>query len=120
MEPLFDRRVLDLLNEQAAGLGGADLVIEVADEALTSIVACVADVEAAASARDLLRLGAAAHRVKSVLRQVGALRMGERAAEIESHAKHESAEAFTVVPVFVGLRDETVAELRAYVAELRG
>ncbi|GAB4209881.1 MAG: hypothetical protein OHK0013_29830 [Sandaracinaceae bacterium] len=118
--PVFDRAVLDRLSAQARGHGDDGLVAEVLEDALGSIEHCCADLTRSLAARDLARLRSVAHRLKSVLRQMGAMRMGEEAAETERLALAESEEAFHRASATLTLREATTAALSAHLAALRG
>jgi HPt (histidine-containing phosphotransfer) domain-containing protein len=115
VEPVFSRVALDTLASQAAPMGH-EFVCEILDEALRSIDICIATIEKCTAARDLAGLRAAAHRVKSVLAQVGALRMAAAAKRVEELAQRGDESAFGIVPALVSATPETVAALRAYMA----
>jgi HPt (histidine-containing phosphotransfer) domain-containing protein len=118
--PIFDRAVLDRLAAQASGHGDHGLVAEILEDALSSISVCTRDLEAALAARDRDRIRAAAHRVKSVLRQMGALRMGHEAAEAERLALAGDEGVFDHARETLALHAETAVALRAHLATLRG
>jgi HPt (histidine-containing phosphotransfer) domain-containing protein len=116
--PLFDASVLERLAAQAKGHGDTRLVIELVHDALASIQSLVAEIEDAATVRDLPRLRSSAHRIKGVLRQVGALRMGERTARVESLASEADESALAATHEILDLRDETLDALRAHLSTL--
>lgn len=113
MEPVFSSVALDTLASQAAPMGH-EFACEILEEALRSIDICVANIEKCTHARDLAGLRAAAHRVKSVLAQVGALRMAASAKQIEELAQRGDESAFQAVPALLDVTPETVKALRAY------
>ncbi|MBX7195034.1 MAG: Hpt domain-containing protein [Sandaracinaceae bacterium] len=112
--PLFDSSVLDRLAAQAKSHGDAHLVRELVADAITSILHCASELEAAIGAGDMARARSHAHRLKSVLRQVGALRMGEAAARTESLATVDDEATHEAARRVLSLRDETTAALRAH------
>jgi HPt (histidine-containing phosphotransfer) domain-containing protein len=116
--PVFDASVLERLAAQAKGHGDTNLVMELVHDALASIHSLVVELEDAAVQRDLARVRSNAHRIKGVLRQVGAMRMGERAARTESLAGAGDPNALESVDDIVGLRNETTEALRAHLATL--
>jgi HPt (histidine-containing phosphotransfer) domain-containing protein len=117
--PVFDRSVLDRLSDQARGHGDESLVADVLDEALRSIDQCCADLRRAVAERDLARVRSVAHRLKSVLRQMGALRMGEQASEAERSALVANDVAFAHAEATLALRDATTEALAHHLATLR-
>lgn len=117
--PVFDRAVLDRLAAQASGHGDDALVAEILEEALGSIAACAHELGLAVAARDRDRIRTSAHRVKSVLRQMGAERMGHEAAEAERLAHAGEDAAFERARAALALHDETISALRAHLASLR-
>lgn len=96
---------------------GHEFVCEILEEALRSIDTCMASIEKASGARDLAGLRAAAHRVKSVLAQVGALRMAAAAKQVEELAQRGDETAFSVVASLRAATGETLAALQAYMKE---
>ena len=117
--PLFDANVLERLAAQARGHGDTQLVVELVEDALTSIHMLAAEIEDASLQRDLKRLRSGAHRIKGVLRQVGAMRMGERAARVESLASESDQGAVAASRDVLDLRDATLEALRGHLSTLR-
>lgn len=111
--PVFDPSMLDRLAAQAKIHGDAELVRDLVSEAITSISHCCAELEAAMSSEDLPALRAHAHRVKSVLKQVGAVRMGEAAARCETLAASGDVAAVDAARDVLAQKDVSVAALRA-------
>ena len=93
---------------------GHEFVCEILEEALRSIDVCVANIESSASMRDLKGLRSASHRVKSVLAQVGALRMAAAAKRLEERSQTGDESAFDLVPELLAARLDTEEALRAY------
>ncbi len=118
--PVFDRGVIDRLAEQAAGHGGEGLVAEVLGEAIESISQSVAELESAVGQRDRARVRSLSHRVKSVLRQVGALQMGEAASDVERLASAGDDDAFEKARGVLALHEQTATALRAHLSTLVG
>lgn len=116
--PLFDASVLQRLAAQAKGHGDTQLVVELVHDALASIQSLAAEIEDAARVRDFPRLRSSAHRIKGVLRQVGAMRMGERAARVESLASEGDESAVTATREILDLREGTLEALRAHLTTL--
>jgi HPt (histidine-containing phosphotransfer) domain-containing protein len=116
--PVFDRSVLDRLAAQARGHGDHALVADVLDESLRSIDLCCEELRRALVERDRARLRSVAHRLKSVLRQMGAARMGHEAAETERLALALDEQAFDHAAATLALHDATAEALRAHLATL--
>jgi len=113
VEPIFSALPLDTLATQAAPMGH-EFVCEILEEALRSIDICVTKIGQCASTRDLAGLRASAHRVRSVLAQVGALRMASLAKRVEDLAQRGDETAFDLVPALMEATPETVEALRAH------
>ncbi len=109
--PVFDPAPLARLSEQAARYGDSGIVTDLVEGALESIEATTRSIALAAERRDLEGLRLEAHRLKSVLRQVGALAMGEACATIEALAAQGDARALEVVPRLSALREPTLRAL---------
>lgn len=118
--PLFDPSILARLAAQASGHGDTSLVRELVEDALASIAHCAGELESAVRAGDLARIRAQAHRIKSVLRQVGALRMGEEAARAEALAHGGDVAAFEHARAALASRSDTEHALREHLARLPG
>jgi HPt (histidine-containing phosphotransfer) domain-containing protein len=116
--PLFDASVLQRLAAQARGHGDTRLVVELVHDALASIQSLTAEIEDAAGVPDFPRLRSSAHRIKGVLRQVGAMRMGERAARVESLATTADDSAVQATREILDLRDATLEALREHLSTL--
>lgn len=116
MEPIFSDIPLNTLASQAAPMGH-EFVCEILDEALRSIDVCVNLITQSHTKRDLAGLRAAAHRVKSVLAQVGAIRMASVAKRVEELAQRGDETAFEAVPALLDATPETVEALRAYMTK---
>lgn len=117
--PVFDPSVLERLAQQARRHGDMDLVRDLLEEAMSSIRHCTRELETAIGARDLAGLRAHAHRVKSVLRQVGALRMAYAATDTEAFATHGDERAWDTAHGVVAARDETLRALEEHLETLR-
>ena len=115
MEPIFSDIPLNTLASQAAPMGH-EFVCEILDEALRSIDICVKLIEKSATSRDLAGLRASAHRNKSVLAQVGAVRMASVAKRVEELAQRGDETAFDSVPELLEATPDTIEALRAYMA----
>ena len=113
MEPIFSDIPLDTLASQAAPMGH-EFVCEIVEEALRSIDVCVANIEQSSAKRDLAGLRSSSHRVKSVLAQIGALRMAALAKRVEELAQRSDESAFDFVPALLEATPETVEALREY------
>ena len=113
MEPIFSDIPLNTLASQAAPMGH-EFVCEILEEALRSIEICVTKIGQCATTRDLAGVRGSSHRVKSVLAQVGALRMAALAKRVEDLAQRGDETAFDFVPALVEATPETVEALRAY------
>ena len=119
MEPIFSAVPLDTLASQAAPMGH-EFVCEILEEALRSIDVCVSAIEKSASARDLAGLRASSHRVKSVLAQIGALRMAAIAKHVEELAQRGDEAAFDSVPALLEATPATIEALRTYMTTAGG
>ncbi|MBN8614722.1 MAG: Hpt domain-containing protein [Deltaproteobacteria bacterium] len=111
--PVFDPSILDRLSAQASKHGDTELVRDLVSEALTSISHCAAELEVALVASDLPALRSHAHRIKSVLRQVGALSMADAAARCEALAARGDVGAIEAARDVLARRDASLAALRA-------
>ncbi len=115
---MFDPSVLERLASQARLHGDGGLVRELVHDALVSIAHCATELELAARASDLARLRAHAHRIKSVIRQVGAARMGHEAERVETLAAANDLGAVRHADVVLGLRHETERAIHEHLGRL--
>ncbi|MFN7697176.1 MAG: Hpt domain-containing protein [Deltaproteobacteria bacterium] len=116
--PLLDPRVLERLAEQAREIGEHGLVAELIECALASVGSLAEEIDAAAEVEDFARLRSRAHRMKGVLWQIGALRMGEKAARVEALAGAGDRSAVEASREMNLLREQTLEALRAHLRSL--
>lgn len=114
--PVFDPSILDRLTAQARSHGDTELVRDLVAESLTSIVHCAAELEVAMVAGNLAAMRSHAHRIKSVLRQVGATRMADAAARCETLAGAGDLGAMDAARDVLATKDVSLAALRERLA----
>ncbi|WP_019876188.1 PAS domain S-box protein [Sporichthya polymorpha] len=112
-DPVVDPEVVSRLREEI----GPEVVRELAEEFLADLDVSLPDLEAVCQAQDRAALAAAAHKLKSPARSLGAEALGQMLHDLEQRAAEEDWATLTrLVGRVVGQRQSLDDQLRAAVA----